>query len=456
MPCMDRRNGPPQELPDSVRARNGRADILSRDFEVVVVGAGPAGLAAAVSAANTGRRVALIDDNPEPGGQIWRHGETRPNEARQWLQRLESSGTVRFFGARVFEAPAQGVLRVEWGDDSFDLHYEKLILATGARELFLPFPGWTVPGVFGAGGLDAMARGGLPVAGKRVVVAGSGPLLLAVAAHLAGRGGRVVAICEQTAMRKVMSFAIGLAAQPGKLLQGIGYRWLARSASMHFGSWPVAAHGETAIEAVTVRQGRKQWDIACDFLACGFHLVPNIELARLPGCRIDDGYVAVDAMQQTSVKDVYCAGEPCGIGGVEVALLEGKVAGLAATGRFEEARRFAQRRKRMDAFVRALRETYALNPELRTLAASETIVCRCEDVRYGALSEHPCWRDAKLQTRCGMGPCQGRVCGAAAEFLFGWRTGDVRPPVFPALVSSLAGVEEISGNEREGRCSGTA
>jgi NADPH-dependent 2,4-dienoyl-CoA reductase/sulfur reductase-like enzyme len=403
-----------------------------------------------------GRRVALIDDNPEPGGQIWRHGETQPSEARQWLQRLESSGTVRFFGARVFEAPAQGFLHVESGDDYFDLHYEKLILATGARELFLPFPGWTVPGVFGAGGLDAMARGGLPIAGKRVVVAGSGPLLLAVAAHLVGRGARIVAICEQAAMRKVLSFATGLVAQPGKLLQGIGYAWVGRGAPMHFGSWPVAAHGETALKAVTLRQGRKQWDIACDFLACGFHLVPNVELARLPGCRIDDGYVAVDAMQQTSVKDVYCAGEPCGIGGVEVALLEGKVAGLAATGRFEEARRFAQRRKRMDAFVRALRETYTLNPELRTLAASETIVCRCEDVRYGELSKHQCWRDAKLQTRCGMGPCQGRVCGAAAEFLFGWRAGDVRPPVFPALVSSLAGVEEISGNEREGRCSGTA
>jgi len=437
-----------------VSAGNGCANFLSGDFEVVVVGAGPAGLAAAVSAANAGRRVALVDDNPEAGGQIWREGGVRPTAAREWMRKLGSSGVARFFGARVFDAPSRGVVRVESDGGCFDLHYEKLILATGARELFLPFPGWTLPGVFGAGGLDAMARGGLPVAGKRVVVAGTGPLLLAVAGHLAARGATIVAICEQATMRKVLSFAGGLLAQPGKLLQGVAYRWTARGAVMHFGCWPVAARGDTTLRSVMVRQGDRHWDVDCDFAACGFHLVPNVELARLSGCRIEDGFVAVDAMQQTSVAGILCAGEPCGIGGVDVAVLEGQIAGLAAAGKLGEARGMLARRRRMDRFVHALRNACALNPELREVATDETIVCRCEDVRYGALKRHRSWRDAKLQTRCGMGPCQGRVCGAAAEFFFGWRMGDVRPPAFPARVSSFAG--EISVTEREGRCSGTA
>lgn len=437
-------------------AGNGCADFVSRDFEVVVVGAGPAGLAAAATAADAGRRVALVDDNPEAGGQIWRSGGERPRAAQAWLGKVAGAPLTRFFGTRVFDHPSPGVLRVESGEACFELRYEKLILATGARELFLPFPGWTLPGVFGAGGLDAMARGGLPVAEKRVVVAGTGPLLLAVAAHLAARGARIVAICEQAAMGKVVSLGAGLIAQPGKLLQGIRYRLAVGGASMRFQCWPVAAHGDGALRSVTVQQDGKRREIPCDFLACGFHLIPNVELARLLGCRVDAGFVAVDAMQQTSVANVSCAGEPCGIGGVDVALIEGRIAGLAAAGKADEARGLVAQRRRMDGFVRGLREAYALNPALRTLATDETIVCRCEDVRYGALREHRSWRDGKLQTRCGMGPCQGRVCGAAAEFLWGWRVGDVRPPVFPAQVASLTGVNGNSGTEEEGRCSGTA
>ena len=411
---------------------------MKRHFEVIVVGAGPAGIAAAVSAAEAGSSVALLDDNPAPGGQIWRNGAPLPSSAQYWLAKLAASSITRFPGSRVYAHPKPGVISAERDDGAIDLHYDKLILATGARELFLPFPGWTLPNVFGAGGLDAMVRGGLPIAGKRIVVAGTGPLLLAVAAHLAGHGAKVVAICEQAPFARLAAFGARMLMQPEKLRQGISYRWAAREAHMHFSCWPVAAKGAAELESVRLRQGNHEWNVPCDYLACGFHLVPNTELARMLGCRIEDGFVAVDQFQQTSAADVLSAGEPTGIGGVELALLQGQIAGLAAAGRANAAQKLIAQRRRMSGFVPALRETYRLNPLLRKLPSHATLVCRCEDVAFSALHEHASWRDAKLHTRCGMGPCQGRICGAAVEFLFDWSVDSVRPPIFPALVSSLA------------------
>ena len=146
-------------------------------------------------------------------------------------------------------------------------------------------------------------------------------------------------------------------------------------------------------------------------------------------------------LQRTSVADVFCAGEPTGIGGVDLALLEGQIAGLAAAGRTEEAENLARRRRRRLGFVRALRAASALDPRLRELARTQPLFADARMFPFGALREHVGWRDAKLHTRCGMGPCQGRICGAATEFLFGWSAGsdqsNLRPPVFPALVSSL-------------------
>jgi D-hydroxyproline dehydrogenase subunit alpha len=424
---------------------------MTERFDILVVGAGPAGIAAAVSAAEAGQTVALLDDNPAPGGQIWRHGGPMSAQARQWLTRLETSGAVRLQGWRVIDFPEPHVVRAErsgWyapGEKSAepknncaDFGYNKLILATGARERFLPFPGWTLPNVMGAGGLDAMVRGGLPIAGKRVVVAGTGPLLLAVAAHLAGHRAKIVAVCEQAPLTRLACFAARMMREPAKLWQGAGYSLAMWPARMKMGCWPVAAHGDDRLRAVTLRQGGRQWDVECDYLACGFHLVPNTELPALLGCGMAEGFVATDASMRTSCADVYCAGEPTGIGGVDVSLREGQIAGLAAAGLERTAEQHAAKRRAKLGFVRALREACELDPQLRALAADETLVCRCEDVRFGALRERTSWREAKLHTRCGMGPCQGRICGAATEFLFGWEADSVRPPVFPALVSSLA------------------
>lgn len=411
--------------------------------DVLVAGAGPAGMAAAAAAAHSGCNVVVVDNNPSPGGQIWRGDLSRgasphgPHAAAfgRLAERLERAHVAVESGARIALEPAPKVLRIETESGCKDIGYQRLIVATGARELFLPFPGWTLPGVFGAGGLQALVKAGLPVAGKRVVLAGSGPLLLAAAAGLQAKGAIVAGIFEQAPPGRVLALGAQLMAHVGKLVEAVRYRAAAWSTPYKTSSWVVRAGGERQLRSVTISVRGKLREIACDFLGCGFHLVPNLELARLLGCRIASGGVAVDATQQTSVADVYCAGELTGIGGLDKALVEGEIAGLAAAGR-SAAHLFAQR-DQCARFARALSHAFQLRSELRMVAEETTLVCRCEDVAHGVLQSQRNWREAKLHTRCGMGACQGRICGAAAQFLYGWTPESVRPPLTPARMATL-------------------
>jgi NADPH-dependent 2,4-dienoyl-CoA reductase/sulfur reductase-like enzyme len=424
---------------------------MSAGFDVVVVGAGPGGMAAATVAAEAGCRVCLVDDNAAPGGQIWRG--LRPESAAKyphgkgfihWAARFERTGGDVLQGWQVVDQPAPGVLRLERGGESRGVGFRRLILATGARERFLPFPGWTLPGVMGAGGLQALVKSGLDPRGKRVVLAGSGPLLLAVGAALASAGAMVLGIYEQAPVGSLMRLGLSLFAQPGKLAEGARYRLKARRAPYRSDCWVVRADGRGRLERVTLTDGRKKWSVDCDWLGCGFHLVPNLELPRLLGCRVVGGYVEVDCLQQSSVPGVACVGELTGIGGLEKALIEGQIAGLAAAGKDALALRLVPQRQRLQRFAQRLDRAFAPRPELRTLADAGTVVCRCEDVKHSTLEGCRTWREAKLHTRCGMGACQGRVCGAATEFLFGWETAGARPPVFPAAVSTLAPATDAS------------
>jgi NADPH-dependent 2,4-dienoyl-CoA reductase/sulfur reductase-like enzyme len=410
-------------------------------FDVLVVGGGPAGIAAAVRAVEAGVRVGIIDENFALGGQIWRGdvaGQPHSTEASIWDARLKKSSVKVLCGKRIFHQPEPGVLLAEGQDDLCELSYRKLVLATGARERFLPFCGWTLPNAMGAGGLQALVKSGLPIRGKRVVVAGTGPLLLAVASFLQTHGATVLLICEQAAWSKLVRFGAALVRYPDKIRQGLKLRRHTRGIPFAANSWPIAVHGEKWLEAVTLSRNGKPETLECDYLACGFHLVPNSELPILLGCGTRNGYVQVSKFQQTTIENIFCAGEPTGIGGVELALIEGQIAGLAAVGRESEAVSLLGRRKRLRSFARILDETFSLRSELRTLASPDTLVCRCEDVSYSRLQEHASWRAAKLQTRCGMGPCQGRICGPVTQFLFNWNPDSVRPPVFPARLENLA------------------
>jgi D-hydroxyproline dehydrogenase subunit alpha len=412
-------------------------DRPRHECDVLVVGAGPAGLAAAYRAAQAGKRVMVVDDNPDSGGQIWRgeKREPRSREAQVWFERIRSVDIHLLAGTRVFQQTAPDMLLAETSDGISELAYKNLVLATGARERFLPFPGWTLPNVMGAGGLQALVKNGLPVDGKKVIVAGSGPLLLAVADYLRSHGAEILLIAEQASSMRLARFGLGLLNQPGKLSQAIalakGFRYLKDC-------WVTAAHGQEKLESVDLQRHGKRWNVSCDYLACGFHLVPNLELAELSGCEIADGRsVRVDEFQQTSVSQVYAAGEATGIGGLELSLVEGEIAGLAAAGKREDTRRLFPERAKQRRFADLLNHTFALRDELKTLAEPETIVCRCEDVVFDRLRAHDSWRVAKLQTRCGMGPCQGRICGSAVEFLFDWKVESVRPPILPVRVESL-------------------
>jgi NADPH-dependent 2,4-dienoyl-CoA reductase/sulfur reductase-like enzyme len=407
------------------------------DFQTLVVGSGPAGIAAAVCAAEHGVRVGLVDDNPGAGGQIWR-GVSHGGRADAWRRRMLAASITPLQGWSVFDRGAEKTLRAERRGEAADFRYEKLILATGARERFLPFPGWTLPNVMGVGAIQAMVKGGLPIRGKRVVIAGSGPLLLAVAASLKAAGAKVVCVCEQAAVAQLLPFVLGLAATPGKIVEGLRYGAAIWDIPFHHSSWPVGASGDGQLRSVTLSVRGRIETVDCDYLACGFHLVPNIELPLLLGCEVTNGTVAVDEWQQTSVDGVFCAGEPTGVGGLELSLVEGQIAGLAAAGRQDKARILFLQRRRFFRFATKMGDAFALRAELRSLPEEGTLLCRCEDVSYDRVREHGCWRAAKLHTRCGMGACQGRICGAAAEFLLGWNADSVRPPVFPALVASLA------------------
>lgn len=410
----------------------------SRHFDVLVVGGGPAGIAAAVSAAQTGRKIGIVDDNPNLGGQIWR-GEvsTGTSEAAKWSEKLRTAGGELLCGMRVFDQPEAGILLAETSEHSCKLSYRKLVIATGARERFLPFPGWTLPGVTGAGGLQALVKSGLPITGKRVVIAGSGPLLLAVAAYLREHGAEIPIICEQASWVSLARFGAGLIRHPDKITQGLLLRQNLSGIPFATSSWPLAAEGKEHLDRVVISRGHKTQTITCDYLACGFHLVPNAELAALLGCGIKQGYVQVDELQQTSVPNVLCAGEPTGIGGLELSLIEGQIAGFAAADRHENAKTLFKARENGKKFAQQLERTFTLRPELRGMPLPATIVCRCEDVTYDRFQPHTSWRSAKLHTRCGMGPCQGRVCGPATQFLFDWVPDSVRPPIFPSRFESL-------------------
>jgi NADPH-dependent 2,4-dienoyl-CoA reductase/sulfur reductase-like enzyme len=417
-------------------------------FDVLVIGGGPAGMAAAVRAAEQGERVGIVDENAALGGQIWRSGSSgqpQNSEAASWIARLNTAGAVVLCGQRVFHQPEPGVLMAEGLEDAWQLSYRNLVLATGARERFLPFPGWTLPNIMGAGGLQAMVKSGLPIRGKRVVVAGTGPLLLAVAAYLRKRGADIPVICEQASWTQLARFARALIRYPGKITQGFELGKALAGIPLAASSWPLAAHGKRNLEAVTISRARRSEIVECDYLACGFHLVPNTELATLLGCRTRNGYVQVDDFQQTTVDGIFCAGEPTAIGGVDLAVVEGQIAGLAAAGKNGEAQALFSRAETFRRFARLLDETFCLRSELRSLPSAETLICRCEDVAYSRLREHTTWRSAKLHTRCGMGPCQGRICGPATQFLFNWNPDSVRPPVLPARVEDLAAEQQSTG-----------
>lgn len=412
--------------------------------KLLVVGAGPAGIAAALCGIKFGAQVVLIDQQRDPGGQIWRGqwqalnaGKAVDSLAKPQLQALERAirtQALRYLGScRVVLALSANRLRCD-GENAAIIQFNRLVLACGARELFLPFPGWHTPGVTGAGGLQLMLKEGARLTGKRVVIAGSGPLLLAAADTLQQKGMKVVAILEQQSRVGLVRFAARLWRWPELFWQALMLRWRTRRIPYRAGQWIARAEGESRLSSVHWQdQSGNSGQIECTWLACSFGLQPNQEILAL----LDAQLLGTDS-QQTTRPDIYVAGEMSQIGGVRHALHSGAIAAARALDNVPP-RRLIRALARWQAYSEALRLAFKLRGSIHRLASDETIFCRCENVTAGAVRACSNFREAKLSTRFGMGPCQGRICGAAANVLFAWPIQHTRAPLVPTPIATFLG-----------------
>ncbi len=400
--------------------------------DVIVVGGGPAGIAAVCRLVPAGLSVIWIDQAVKPGGQIWRAGLPAA-----WSESMATlNGQLTRLPGHAVIAAEPGRLLVQNTLDpqaaAIRVEAPQILLALGARERHLPFPGWTLPGVHGAGGLQALAKSGWPLLKKRVMLTGSGPLLLAAADTVKAAGASVVLVAEQAGSAALTRFALRLSLP--KLSQAAGLKWRLRGVPYRSGLWVTQALGDRKLEAVMLSDGST---VACDTLGIAYGLLPNSELGAALGCRLDaQSAIEVDARQQTAVPGVLAAGECTGIGGVDKALVEGELAALQILG--QSGASLQRRHKQARAFAKRLESTFALRPELLRLADAKTLVCRCEDVTFGQLKAQRSWRDAKLQTRCGMGACQGRICRPIARELLGWQDASTpREPLQPVAIRAF-------------------
>lgn len=453
--------------------------IEDRLVDLAVVGAGPAGLSAAVTAAENGLTVALVDAGAQAGGQYWRHPDERHTDAfplpestghhhwsrfrdlRERLARAVADGRIAHVrGRQVWQVlrPDDGSFALHTaptaGRDPLPapqrvIHSERLVIATGAFDRQLPVPGWTLPGVMAAGGVQALLKANQVAAGRRAVIAGTGPFLLSVAAGLADAGVEVVAVCEANALSRWAATPLRALQEPGKLLEGVGYAGTFVRGRIPYRTRTIVAEvrGHGRVESVVtarvdaagrIRAGSER-ELEVDLVAFGWGFTPQLELAVGLGLEtridVDESLVVtVDDAQRTSLPGVYAAGETTGVGGAIQSCTEGELAALTAawdSGRtpLGDADRLRRRIRRGRRFAVGMHRASPVPRAWSGWLTPQTTVCRCEEVTAAAVADtvgglgadDP--RDVRVTARPGMGWCQGRVCGFALSKLTAEQTG---------------------------------
>lgn len=460
--------------------------------DVVVIGAGPAGLSAALAAAELGVEVYLIDSYPRPGGQYFRQLPTefratastaRQRTAAALLARLARPNLKVLTETLVWGIYEDNLLTLAGTQAPTRLQARAVILATGAYDRPVAFPGWTLPGVMTAGAAQTMLKHQRLLPGQRILLAGTGPLQLAVAAGLVWGGAAVAAVLEGNPhlLKAGLSRAWSMGGQSARLAEGFTYaRTLWQAGVPYRLGWGLVRAVGTPAGGVTgavIAKLDSAWrpiagseqTIACDTICVGYGLVPATELSRLAGAEHAywpelGGWTPVrDQFKQTSVPYLYAVGDGAGIGGAPLAQLEGRLAGLAAAHRLRDnrlttpqlAERLTQELKqvaREQKFQQLYGHLFTPGPGLAELADDETVICRCELVKLAEVKAAiALGADAvsavKGLTRTGMGDCQGRMCGLLVAAQVARLTGrdvaavgsyTVRPPIHPLPLELLA------------------
>lgn len=417
-------------------------------FQVAIIGSGPAGLAASQILLRHGAQVLLLDENRRPGGQLLRRGIF--NQTQQWPRQTRAAGrhlqadtsqSTVLSRTQVLGREPDGTLWVE--DDQgriMDVQADAVLMATGARERFVPFPGWTLPGVMSSGAAQVMLKENRVLPAQDMLVAGSSPLLYALGSDIVAARGRVQAIVDQAGLRAGAGLLIAAAGVRSPLSAAIVsmFRLISKRVPVHRKRKILAACGNRELEeVVTVKLDRQENHISgteqtytARVMAVGHGFVPNVELPAQAGCRlvrdVHPGIwaVEVDERMQTSAPSVYAAGEVTGIGGGGKALVEGQIAawamlqdlGLCPRHEAERMlRSLSSKRFKWQAYGRAVHK-YCRPPEqdIGDLP-EETVICRCENVTLAEIKRgielgFTSMEALKKATRCGMGMCQGRTC----------------------------------------------
>ena len=459
-------------------------------IDVLVIGAGPAGARAALRAQACGLDVLLVDENHDAGGQVWRPippgfarapGDAPSTEGRDGdalRAELRGAGIRCLFGHKVWNVGTSLRADLIGPEGSVSWQPRALIVATGTTERVVPFPGWTLPGVIGLAAATILLKSQNMLPGRRTVVAGAGPLLLAVATGILKAGGEVTAVLDLASKGDWLRTLPSLAGRPDLLWQGL--RW---QASLRAAGVPVLhRHGIRSVEAVdqgfAIRTQRIDASgtpvgdapapvFMADAVTVGHGLVPGTDVTRLLRARHryaveQGGWIAdADADGRTSVAGLSVAGDGAGIAGAAAAGLHGELAALACAhdlGRLDAAAHARERAglqsswRKSARFGRAMAGLMALRDGAVANIAADTVVCRCEDVTRAEIDTAA--RDGardmnqlKAWTRCGMGPCQGRTCSDVAGALLALHVGSRqaagcftgRAPLRPVSLAELAG-----------------